>query len=48
MAWGVGGYFEKRGLLLGQLSPQIGIILRTFVVLLILWCGERSSMEVDS
>lgn len=36
VAWGVGGYFEKRGLFLGQLSPQIGITIRTFVALLIL------------
>jgi transporter family protein len=28
-AWGIGGYFEKRGLLLGGLSPQIGSTLRT-------------------
>ena len=27
LAWGVGGYFEKKGLHLGQLSPQIGITL---------------------
>jgi transporter family protein len=36
VAWGVGGYFEKRGLLLGHLSPQMGITIRTFVALLIL------------
>ncbi len=24
VAWGVGGYFEKKGLHLGQLSPQMG------------------------
>jgi transporter family protein len=35
-AWGVGGFFEKRGLLLGDLSPQIGITIRTAVALLIL------------
>jgi len=35
-AWGIGGYFEKRGLLLGGLSPQIGITLRTAVALVIL------------
>ena len=28
-AWGVGGYFEKKGLLLGQLSAQLGIAIRT-------------------
>ena len=36
MAWGIGGYFEKRGLLLGNLSPQMGITIRTSVALLIL------------
>jgi transporter family protein len=36
MAWGIGGFFEKKGLLLGNLSPQIGITVRTGVALLIL------------
>jgi len=36
MAWGVGGYFEKKGLHQGQLSPQMGITIRTAVALLIL------------
>jgi transporter family protein len=35
-AWGIGGYFEKKGLHLGQLSPQVGITIRTGVALLIL------------
>jgi len=35
-AWGVGGYFEKRGLLLGGLTPHIGITLRTGVALVLL------------
>jgi transporter family protein len=35
-AWGVGGYFEKEGLHLGHLSPQMGITLRTAVALVIL------------
>lgn len=34
--WGVGGYFEKQGLKLGNLSPQIGITIRTAVALIIL------------
>ncbi len=34
--WGVGGYFEKKGLHMGNLSPQVGITIRTFVALLIL------------
>lgn len=36
MAWGVGGYFEKKGLHLGGLSPQMGITIRTAVALVIL------------
>ena len=35
-AWGIGGYFEKRGLHLGDLPPQLGITLRTAVALVIL------------
>ncbi len=36
IAWGVGGYFEKKGLHLGNLSPNVGITIRTFVALIIL------------
>ncbi len=36
IAWGVGGYFEKKGLLLGKLTPQVGITIRTFIALIIL------------
>lgn len=36
IAWGVGGYFEKKGLHLGNLSPQMGITIRTGVALIIL------------
>lgn len=36
IAWGVGGYFEKKGLHLGNLSPEMGITLRTVVALVIL------------
>lgn len=36
MAWGIGGYFEKKGLHLGGLSPQLGITIRTAVALVIL------------
>ena len=36
LAWGVGGYFEKKGLHLGQLSPQMGIALRTAIALIVL------------
>lgn len=36
MAWGFGGYFEKKGLHLGGLSPQMGITLRTAVAVVLL------------
>jgi len=35
-AWGIGGYFEKKGLHMGGLSPQVGAALRTAVALLVL------------
>lgn len=35
-AWGIGRYFEKKGLHLGNLSPQMGITIRTAVALVIL------------
>lgn len=35
-AWGIGGYFEKKGLHLGGLSPQIGITLRTATAVILL------------
>ena len=35
-AWGVGGYFEKKGLHAGNLSPQVGAFLRTGVALVVL------------
>lgn len=41
VAWGVGGYFEKRGLQLGHLPAQVGITIRTAVALVVLgaWFG---------
>jgi transporter family protein len=35
-AWGIGGFFEKRGLLLGGLPAHVGITLRTATALIIL------------
>lgn len=35
-AWGIGGYFEKKGLHAGHLSPQVGAALRTVVAFLVL------------
>lgn len=36
ICWGVGGFFEKKGLHMGNLSPQMGITIRTAVALIIL------------
>jgi bacterial/archaeal transporter family protein len=36
IAWGVGGYFEKKGLHMGHLSPQVGITIRTAVAFIVL------------
>lgn len=36
ICWGVGGYFEKKGLHMGNLSPTMGITLRTLTALIIL------------
>jgi transporter family protein len=36
MAWGIGGFFEKKGLHAGGLTPQVGITIRTAVALIIL------------
>lgn len=36
ICWGVGGYFEKKGLTLGNLSPTLGITIRTATALVIL------------
>ena len=35
-AWGIGGYFEKKGLHMGGISSQMGATLRTAVALVIL------------
>jgi transporter family protein len=35
-AWGIGGYFEKKGLVLGGMAPQMGITIRTGIALIIL------------
>lgn len=51
VAWGVGGYFEKKGLHAGNLSPQVGITVRTAVALVVLsaisWPQWRSLGQAD-
>jgi len=44
-AWGIGGYFEKKGLHLGNLSPQVGVTLRTAVAFLILGAASAPQMR---
>ena len=34
--WGVGSFFEKRGLHTGGISPQVGILIRTGTALVLL------------
>jgi acrylyl-CoA reductase (NADPH) len=34
LAWGIAGYFKKKGLHLGHFSPQMGITIRTAVAIL--------------
>jgi len=43
-AWGIGGFFEKKGLHAGNLSPQVGAFLRTAVALVVL--GIASGPEL--
>ncbi len=45
MAWGFGGFFEKKGLHLGNLSPQVGITIRTSVALIILGIASYSQWK---
>lgn len=51
VAWGVGGYFEKKGLQAGNLSPQVGITVRTAVALVVLsaisWPQFRTLGQAD-
>jgi transporter family protein len=46
VAWGVGGYFEKKGLALGNLSPQLGITIRTAVAFVILGAVSFSQWKM--
>jgi transporter family protein len=46
MAWGIGGYFEKKGLHFGHLSPQVGITIRTAVALLVLGAVSVSDWKM--
>ena len=36
VCWSIGGFFEKKGLRLGNLSPVMGITVRTATALLVL------------
>ncbi len=45
VAWGIGGYFEKKGLQMGHLSAQMGITIRTAVALAILGAVSASQWK---
>jgi transporter family protein len=45
MAWGIGGYFEKKGLHLGNLTPVMGITIRTSIALVILGIASFSQWK---
>lgn len=45
ICWGVGGYFEKKGLNLGHLSPTMGITLRTATAVIILGIASFSQWK---
>lgn len=45
MAWGIGGYFEKKGLHAGALSPAVGATLRTVVALAVLAVASGSELR---
>lgn len=45
ICWGVGGYFEKKGLHMGNLSPTLGITLRTGVAVIILGIASFSQWK---
>ncbi len=36
LAWGIGGYCEKKGLHLGNLSPEVGVAIRSLVALILM------------
>ncbi len=44
--WGVGGFFEKKGLLLGNLPPITGIFIRSFIAALVLGAVGFSKLNV--
>ena len=46
--WGVGGFFEKKGLHAGNLSPVMGITIRTAVALLILGTASMAEWKTVS
>jgi len=45
-AWGVGGFFEKKGLHLGNVPPQVGITVRTAVALVVLGAVSQPHWRV--
>ncbi|OIO03852.1 MAG: hypothetical protein COX65_02055 [Elusimicrobia bacterium CG_4_10_14_0_2_um_filter_56_8] len=48
VCWSVGGYFEKKGLHLGGLSPVLGITVRTGTALLVLGIASYPGLKTLS
>jgi len=46
MAWGFGGYFEKKGLQLGHIPAHVGITIRTAVALAVLGSISLPQLKV--
>jgi len=44
--WGIGGFFEKKGLIIGNLPPIVGIFIRTIVASAILGIAAYKKLPV--
>ncbi len=47
-AWGIGSFFEKKGLKLGHVPPIVGITIRTFVALFLLGIWAFLTLDLES
>jgi transporter family protein len=46
LCWSIGGFFEKKGLKLGNLTPGVGISIRTFVALVLLGLANFKQLHM--
>lgn len=44
--WGIGGFFEKKGLILGNLPPLVGVFVRTVVAAVVLGIAAHRKLPV--